>query len=207
MKNKIILCLIVATLHSTAIIANQSESLPLACNINHKINGYKYLCMEEQGNKYDLEDKFNAFFSSIGFIIITPNEETELNETERQYVLYGTYETKTLESDFFSLSLTLRNKNGNIVYSSTKNSVIFFSLKKAINNASDDVIEQIKALNYSFTPTIIDNDKTYKSETKSSENPTKAENIKLARQMKADGMNVKQIEKYTGLTEEEINKL
>lgn len=209
MKCKKIFCLLIVGVLSTVAIANKTAALPVAINatsgVAHKINGYKYLCMKEQGNKYDLEDKFNAFFSSIGFVIITPDEETELNETERQYVLYGTYETKVLESDLFSLSLTLRNKDGKIIFSSSENSAIFFSLTKAINRASDNIISQIKQLNYSFDPTLVDKGK--KSETETQKDSAKEEKIKLARQMKADGMTTEQIEKYTGLALEEIDKL
>ena len=60
----------------------------LACNTpqkitNHKINGYNLLCMEDQGNQYDLEDKFNTFFAKIGFSVITSAEEEELKEEEK----------------------------------------------------------------------------------------------------------------------------
>lgn len=201
MKSIKILCLLVAVTFSTIALANQ----PTASNVGHKINGYKYLCMENQGNKYDLEDKFNAFFASIGFTILSEDDEEELEESEKKYVLYGTYEHNAVPDALNNTTLTLRNKDGKIVFSSTKESACFISVKSCANKGSDKIINEIKALNYSFDPTLVDKKK--KSETDSPQEPAKEEKIKLARQMKADGMATEQIEKYTGLTSEEIDKL
>lgn len=201
MKSIKILCLLVAATFSTVAFANQ----PTASNVDHKINGYKYLCMENQGNKYDLEDKFNAFFASIGFSILSEDEEEELDESEKKYVLYGTYEHNTVPNGLDNTTLTLRNKEGKIVFSSTKESACFISVKRCANKGSDKIINEIKALNYSFDPTLVDKKK--KNETDNLLDPAKDEKVKLARQMKADGMTTEQIEKYTGLTSEEIDKL
>ena len=203
MKNIKILCLLVAVTFSTIALANQ----PSACNVGHKINGYKYLCMEQQGNLHDLEDKFNAFFGSIGFSIITPDEEEEMSEEERQYVLYGSYVYNTVPDGLDIMTLTLRNSKGKIVFSSTKEAACFVSVKRCANKASDKIINQIKDLNYTFDHTLVDKGKKSKGETESAEETANEEKVKLARQMKADGMTTEQIEKYTGIKAEEIEKL
>ncbi len=203
MKSIKFLCLLVAVTFSTIAWANQ----PNASNVGHKINGYKYLCMEQQGNLHDLEDKFNTFFGSIGFSIITPDEEEEMSEEERQYVLYGSYVYNTVPDGLDNMTLTLRNSKGKIVFSSTKEAACFVSVKRCANKASDKIINQIKDLNYSFDPTLVDKGKKSKGETESAEETAKEEKLKLARQMKADGMTTEQIEKYTGIKAEEIEKL
>ena len=200
MKIKQIYLLLVATVFFGTVSIAQSKS-------GHKINGYKYLCMENQGNQYDLEDKFNAFFSSIGFIILAEDEEEKLDDNERTYVLYGTYAHNTVQDGLDNTTLTLRDKEGKIVFSSTKESACFISVKNCANKGSDKIINEIKALNYSFDPTLVDKSNKSKSETDTPEDSVKEEKIKLACQMKADGMTTEQIEKYTGLTSEEIDKL
>lgn len=153
-----ILCVIaIMALALTGAMAGQTQpTVTTSCieaSTGHKINGYKYLCMANQGNLHDLEDKFNAYFRSIGFEIVTPEEEEEFDEEKRKYVLYGTYEVRTVDDDFYSLTLTLRNREGKIVFSTTKQSGIFFSLRKSINRGSDKIIKQLKELNYKFDET------------------------------------------------------
>lgn len=169
MKIKQIFCLIFfATIIST-VSANLHKPTSIdfnhTSNIGHKINGYKYLCMEDQGNQYNLEDKFNAFFASIGFTILTPEEEEHLEDSERIYVLYGTYEHKTVPNGLNNTTLTLRDKNGRIIFSTTKESACFISVKSCVNKGSDKIISQIMSLNYSFDPTLVkENANTYSSE-------------------------------------------
>lgn len=209
MKAKLFFCIVATATLSTMALANQIGPTPnmveITSNIGHKINGYKYLCMEQQGNLHDLEDKFNSFFAELGFTIITPDDEEELSEEERLYVLYGSYVYNTVPNGLDNMTLTLRNSNGKIIFSSTKEAACFVSVKRCANKASDKIINQIKDLNYSFDPTLVQNKK--KTETDASKDTEKEEMIKMARDMKADGMSVEKIIKYTGLTEEEINKL
>lgn len=209
MKAKLFFCIVATATLSTVALANQIGPTPnmveITSNIGHKINGYKYLCMEQQGNLHDLEDKFNSFFAELGFTIITPDDEEELSEEERLYVLYGSYVYNTVPNGLDNMTLTLRNSNGKIVFSSTKEAACFVSVKRCANKASDKIINQIKDLNYSFDPTLVQNKK--KTEIDAPKDTEKEEMIKMARDMKADGMSVDKIIKYTGLTEEEVNKL
>lgn len=148
--------------------ANQTKEFPISIEMaitsGHKINGYKYLCMENQGNQYNLEDKFNVFFASIGFTVLTPDEEETLAESEKVYVLYGTYEHRTVPDGLNNTTLTLRNKDGKIIFSVTRESACFISVKSCAEKGSDKIINDIRALNYSFDPTLIKNEKTYSSE-------------------------------------------
>ena len=209
MKAKLFFCIVATATLSTVALANQIGPTPnmveITSNIGHKINGYKYLCMEQQGNLHDLEDKFNSFFAELGFTIITPDDEEELSEEERLYVLYGSYVYNTVPNGLDNMTLTLRNSNGKIVFSSKKEAACFVSVKRCANKASDKIINQIKDLNYSFDPTLVQNKK--KTEIDAPKDTEKEEMIKMARDMKADGMSVDKIIKYTGLTEEEVNKL
>lgn len=160
MRVKRICCLLVATTLTMVAIAKQSEpSFTLVeetSNVNHKINGYKYLCMANQGNQYDLEDKFNNFFASIGFTILSEDNEEELDEKERKYVLYGTYEHNAVQNALNNTTLTLRNKEGKIIFSCTKESGCFISVKRCAEKGADKIIRQIRELNYSFDPTLVE---------------------------------------------------
>lgn len=204
MKNIKILCLLVAVSFSTIALANQ----PAVSNVSHKINGYKYLCMENQGNQYDLEDKFNAFFKEMGFTILTEDEEEDLDEKEKRYVLYGSYQCTFATNEdgtMSNLTLTLRNVAGKIIFSSSKGGYALLSPRRGFDKASYKIISQMKELNYSFDPKMVENDKKNKIE--NTIEPIKEEKIKIARLMKADGMTTEQIEKYTELTRDEIDKL
>lgn len=162
------ICVIVAVFFSTFTYANQTKVSLLVTDVTinsgHKINGYKYVCMENQGNQYNLENKFNAFFASIGFTVLTPDEEEILAESEKVYVLYGTYEHRTVPDGLDNTTLTLRNKEGKIIFSVTRESACFISVKSCVEKGSDKIINDIRALNYSFDPTLIKNEKTYSSE-------------------------------------------
>ena len=213
MKSKKLLCFIVASVLSTVALANQTESLHITIdetsNAGHKINGYKYLCMENQGNQYDLEDKFNTFFESIGFTILSDDEEEALNENEKRYVLYGTYQCTFATNEdgtMSNLTFTLRNSGGKIVFSSSKGGYSLMSPRRGFNKASDKIIDQIKGLRYSFDPTLVENAKK-SDKTDNPKESTNEEAVKIARKMKSDGMPTEQIEKYIGLTPDEIDKL
>lgn len=141
----------------------QMKQSPSANNVKHKINGYKFFCMEQQGNLYDLEDRFNNFFASIGFTILTPDEEEGFDESEKMYVLYGTYFHNAVQDALNNTTLTLRNKDGKIIFSSTKESACFVSVKRCAEKGADKIIKQIRDLNYSFDPTIIQNNSEKKT--------------------------------------------
>lgn len=159
MIKRSILCIIAVVTISTIALAKpvtlNPEKMEIQGGSGHKINGYKYLCMEEQGNLYNLEDKFNAFFESIGFIIITPDDEEELDEEERVYVLYGSYVHNAVQDALNNTTLTLRNKDGKIIFSCTKESACFISVKRCAEKGYDKIIQEIKKLNYSFDPTLV----------------------------------------------------
>ncbi len=141
----------------------QMKQSPSANKVKHKINGYKYFCMEQQGNLYDLEDRFNNFFASIGFTILTPDDEEDFDESEKMYVLYGTYFHNAVQDALNNTTLTLRNKDGKIIFSSTKESACFVSVKRCAEKGADKIIKQIRDLNYSFDSTIIQNNNEKKT--------------------------------------------
>ena len=158
MKVKNLFCIVAIMTISIVASAKDAEVLPIESyfesSISHKINGYKYLCMENQGNQYDLEDKFNAFFESIGFTILTPDDEEELDDDERQYVLYGSYVCQPMINATSNLTFTLRNSDGKIIFSSSKEGMGVASLKSDFKKASNKIIKQLKNLDYSFDPTL-----------------------------------------------------
>lgn len=143
-----ILCVIaIMALALTGARAGQTQpTVTTSCvgaGTGHKINGYKYLCMQDLGNQYELEDKFNSYFESKGFVILSEDEENELDEAEKNYVLYGSYVCVLPESGAANLSLSLRNKSGKMIFSCSKEGTCMFSPKCEFRKASNKIIKKL----------------------------------------------------------------
>ena len=82
-------------------------------------------------------------------------DEEELDEEERVYVLYGSYVHNAVQDALNNTTLTLRNKDGKIIFSCTKESACFISVKRCAEKGYDKIIQEIKKLNYSFDPTLV----------------------------------------------------
>ena len=143
-----VLCVIaIMALALTGAMAGQTQlvksSALLSNDKSHKINEYKYLCMQDLGNQYELEDKFNSYFESKGFVILSEDEENELDEAEKNYVLYGSYVCVLPESGAANLSLSLRNKSGKMIFSCSKEGTCMFSPKCEFRKASNKIIKKL----------------------------------------------------------------
>lgn len=120
----------------------------------HRINNYKYIIIKEQGNQYGLEDRFNTYFSKIGFTTLTSFDLNNLDNNEKPYVLYGNYECIIRISGQSSLILTLQDLTGTTVWSAT-GSAITFSVDGDMKKAANKIYKNLKELNYHFEPTTI----------------------------------------------------
>lgn len=116
-----------------------------------RINNYKYIIIKEQGNQYGLEDKFNKYFSKIGFTTLTSYDLNNLANSEKPYVLYGNYECIIRVSAQSSLVLTLQDLSGTTVWGVTE-SAITFSVNGDMKNAANKIYSRLKELNYHFEP-------------------------------------------------------
>ena len=117
----------------------------------HKINEYKYLYVAEKGNLYGIETSIKNFFSSIGFSIVTSTDLEEMNNSDKVYVLTATYNFQIVYGGHSTLTLTLTNPRGTIVYC-TSGEGISFSAKGDMKKASKEIFSEIRGLNYKFTP-------------------------------------------------------
>ena len=118
----------------------------------HRINNYKYIIIKEQGNQYGLEDRFNKYFSKIGFTTLTTYDLNNLANNEKPYVLYGNYECIIRVSAQSSLILTLQDLSGTTVWGVTE-SAITFSVDGDMKKAAGKIFDRLKELDYHFEPT------------------------------------------------------
>ena len=111
---------IAALMTSVATAGETTTSIGLASGNDHKINEYKYLCVQDLGNQYGIEDKLTNYFKGKNVELLTPNEVEQLDETDKSLVLFASYACTLPERGSANLTVTLRNQDGRIVYSCTK---------------------------------------------------------------------------------------
>lgn len=117
----------------------------------HKINRYKYLTIESQGNPYKIESKINNFFKGIGFKVISMDDFPSLSREEGELALIAKYSYDIVYDGESNVSLTLSNTRGDVVFT-TKQFGISFTAKGDISKALNRIFHQIENLNYKFTP-------------------------------------------------------
>lgn len=117
----------------------------------HRINNYKYLTINSQGNPYDIETKIEKFFTSIGFEIVQSEEFPELSRKQGEEALIASYEYNIVYNGHSSIKLTLTNVSGETIFTSKAYGMAFTGkgdMKKALNK----IFDQITNLDYQFTP-------------------------------------------------------
>lgn len=116
----------------------------------HKINNYKYLYLVEQGNLYGLETTFRDFFTQQGFTVMSSSDVEEMPNDDKTYLLIAQYQCHIVYGASSTLTLTLSNTRGTIVYS-TSGQGISFSAQGDMRKASRKVIADVENLKYKFT--------------------------------------------------------
>ena len=117
----------------------------------HRINNYKYLTINSQGNPYDIETKIEKFFTSIGFEIVQSEEFPELSREQGEEALIASYEYNIVYNGHSSIKLTLTNVSDETIFTSKAYGMAFTGkgdMKKALNK----IFDQITKLGYQFTP-------------------------------------------------------
>lgn len=117
--------------------------------IAHRIDGYKYIVITQQGNPYGIEDKLYDTFEQIGFKVIQEGEEADLNGNEMAYVLYAYYSPSIHYGYASELTVVLRDISGADIYRSvtTGNAM---RASGDMSNAINKLFKNMKKLNYSF---------------------------------------------------------
>ena len=115
----------------------------------HKINNYKYICIENQGNAYGLEEKYRDFFSEIGFTVLTEDKAEEFSATEREKLLMANYTCTVVAGAASSQTLTLRNTANKIVYSRSE-SAYTMTANSDMKRAAKKIMKAVRALEYKY---------------------------------------------------------
>lgn len=132
---------------SAASMVNQ-PSVSFA-SAGHKINNYKYICIENQGNAYGLEERYRDFFTEIGFTVLTEDEAEELSATEREKLLMVNYTCTVVAGAASSQTLTMRNTANKIVYSRSE-SAYTMTANSDMKRAAKKIMKAVRALEYKY---------------------------------------------------------
>ena len=115
----------------------------------HKINNYKYICIENQGNAYGLEERYRDFFTEIGFTVLTEDEAEDLSVKEREKMLMVNYTCTVVAGAASSQTLTMRNTANKIVYSRSE-SAYTMTANSDMRRAAKKIMKAVRALEYKY---------------------------------------------------------
>jgi len=100
----------------------------------HKINGYKYIHIEETGNIYGVEDRLTNYFRRIGFETIASYEIEDMSNENKSLLLFASYNWDIVNGGHSTLILTLSDITGSVIYK-TAGQGIAWSAKGDMKNA------------------------------------------------------------------------
>ena len=120
----------------------------------HKINGYKFIHIEETGNLYGVEDKLTKYFTDLGFETVASYNIEDMSNSDKGLLLIATYEWNIVYGGHSTLVLTLRDITGTVVYKAAGQG-ISMTAKGDMKNALKKIFKQIDSLHYTYTPDLI----------------------------------------------------
>ena len=120
----------------------------------HKINAYKFICISETGNVYDIENKLTKYFNKLGFTTVASYNIEDMSSTDKSQLLIVNYEWKIVYGSASTLLLTLNDITGSIIFKcgGQGNSM---SAKGDMSYALKKIFKQIDALHYVYDPNAI----------------------------------------------------
>lgn len=126
----------------------------------HKINGYKYILIEESGNTLNIEEKLRDIFTEIGFTVLEEGDEDTLSVADKKIVLKVTYGYNIRYGMPSELEISLTNYNGQNVYNS-KTMGNSFTASGDMTKALNKFKKNLQRLNYHFEEQRISPTKKY----------------------------------------------
>lgn len=115
----------------------------------HKINGYKYILIEESGNTLNIEEKLRDIFTEIGFTVLEEGDEDTLSVADKKIVLKVTYGYNIRYGMPSELEISLTNYTGQNVYNS-KTMGNSLSASGDMTKALNKFKKNLQRLNYHF---------------------------------------------------------
>ena len=137
---KLLMCLLMLLTY-TATICAQS------------LNDYKYVVIQHQeDSKKDIELRMTKEFPLLGFVLLTEEESSQLEDKQKSLLLTAEYLCRQSVQCFFRLKL--KNSKGEIVYEDEQVAAAgFMSYKNDRQSAIKKIFKQLKKQNYQFIPT------------------------------------------------------
>ena len=117
----------------------------------HKINGYKFIHIQETGNLYGVEDKLTKYFTDLGFETVASYNIEEMNSSDKGQLLVATYVWNIVQGGHSTLILTLRDT---LVYK-VAGQGISMTAKGDMKNALKKIFKQMDNLHYTYNPDLI----------------------------------------------------
>ena len=144
------------------LLLNFSERFLLLCVVflfslsigAHKINGYKFIHIEETGNLYGVEDKLTKYFTDLGFETVASYDIEDMSSSDKGLLLMASYEWDIVYGGHSTLTLTLRDITGTVIYKAAGQG-ISMTAKGDMNNALKKIFKQIDNLHYTYDPDLI----------------------------------------------------
>ena len=129
----------------------------MMCSITisaHKINGYKFVHVEETGNLYGVEDRLSEYLSKIGFKLVASYEIEDMSNEDKALLLITTYEWNIVYGGHSTLMVTFQDVTGSTIYT-VAGQGISFSEKGDMKNALKKIFSKMDGLHYKFDPTLL----------------------------------------------------
>lgn len=117
----------------------------------HRINSYKFIHINETGDRYGVESRLSDYFTKIGFQTVNSSEIDKMSSENKDLLLYANYEWYINYNEASLLILTLSDSKGITVFKASGRGNTF-TAKGDLKYASKGIFKQLDALNYTFTP-------------------------------------------------------
>ena len=118
----------------------------------HPINNYKYVVIEHQEKAAkDIEPRMSKEFGNLGFIVLSEDEASQLDELGKTETLIAKYRCRQSGECIFKIELI--NNSGNDIYEDEQIfGARFMSRKNDRQGAIKRIFKELKKLNYQYSP-------------------------------------------------------
>lgn len=120
----------------------------------HKINGYKFVHVEETGNLLGVEDRLSEYLSKIGFQLVASYEIEDMSNEDKALLLFVTYDWTIVDGGHSTLIVKFQDVTTSVIYT-VAGQGISFSAKGDMKNALKKIFSKMDALNYKFDPKLL----------------------------------------------------
>lgn len=131
--------------------------LLLICSITmsaHKINGYKFVHVEETGNLLGVEDRLSEYLSKIGFQLVASYEIEDMSNEDKALLLFVTYDWTIVDGGHSTLIVKFIDVTKSVIYT-VAGQGISFSAKGDMKNALKKIFTKMDALHYTFDSSLL----------------------------------------------------